>query len=891
MKNITGVETVTTKNSTGTLTLNNVANSTVGFGFEGNLKNTITANYVAGALDGKNDILNVNLNGAKDVKLTVAPGFESAKITTTGTSDVTTLTASGVSTYIVEGTGNVNFNDNLKNVNTLTATNNSGAITTTVDATTGFATNVIAAGANGASVFLGAGNDNVGFTATAGKSSAIKLGAGDDKLLLTTAASGTYVFGEAGNDTIKATNGLTATDIIDGGEGTDTLVLTNTANDMVLRGVEKLTLTNTAIGTNVIKSADSAIAVTVEAGNAAAAAKATAATITGLTSGSTVTVNDSKGQTDGVADLKVEYKTLEAAATIDVNSAITTAAAGVIINNVTAATIDYAKAATSATGGINTNETTSLNIIAAKSVNTGAIASGNKLQTLTITGQDAVTTAAVSSTALETVTVSGVKAVQTGAFAEAGKLKTVNVTSTTDNATVGAIGGSNKNNTTDALNITVSAAKAATLTKVGDSADLTVGKLGDISVTATNGLLTAGEINGTDAGTITLTSTNGGIKGATTAGAVKAVNVNDATGVTVNMTAKTFIDNNGVAAGTAIDVVNTGGNITASLAGTAAAKVNYTVSAAKGVVNLTATNTGGLASTITNAGVIADALTSTITLGNAVATTAKNDIKFVGNVATLNVTGGTGEDNIILDGAQVKSGAISLGDGTDSVNFTGILSAADATAATAATGVVINLGSTAYSVGTQSVAAGHAVEYNSGAATTKLVTNGFELTLTDVEKVTGTGFADIIIANGNGSTITGGAGADTIVLGAGKDTVVYTALTDSLVAGAGATKAGIDTVTNFAAGTDKIDVTTVPTNVKTVTQAWTTDWNTTMAAAYTAASGSAMAANEALVMTLTGTNAGTYLVINDGTLGWSAAADAVIELTGLTGTITTADFM
>lgn len=79
-------------------------------------------------------------------------------------------------------------------------------------------------------------------------------------------------------------------------------------------------------------------------------------------------------------------------------------------------------------------------------------------------------------------------------------------------------------------------------------------------------------------------------------------------------------------------------DITASVAGAAAAKVNYTAKT-KGVVNLTATNTGGLTSTVTNAGTIADALTSTITLGNAV-TTKSNDIDVAGTVATLNVSGG-----------------------------------------------------------------------------------------------------------------------------------------------------------------------------------------------------------------------------------------------------------
>jgi hypothetical protein len=56
-------------------------------------------------------------------------------------------------------------------------------------------------------------------------------------------------------------------------------------------------------------------------------------------------------------------------------------------------------------------------------------------------------------------------------------------------------------------------------------------------------------------------------------------------------------------------------------------------------------------------------------------------------------------------------------------------------------------------------------------------------------------------------------------------------------------------------------------------------------------SGGALSANDAAIVTITGTGAGTYLVINDGTAAFNAAADAVINITGVTGTITTADFI
>ena len=151
-----------------------------------------------------------------------------------------------------------------------------------------------------------------------------------------------------------------------------------------------------------------------------------------------------------------------------------------------------------------------------------------------------------------------------------------------------------------------------------------------------------------------------------------------------------------------------------------------------------------------------------------------------------------------------------------------------------------------------------------------------------------------------GNTITGGAGADSITLVtdafAAPDRLVYTTGTDSLASGV-ITMAGIDVVTNFVAANDRFDVSgaqvtaiaaraagVLPTN----TQAWSTDWATTVGAAFTAQT---LLVNEAIVVTVTGTNAGIYLVINDSAgAGFSAAADTVIQLVGTTGVIAAANF-
>ena len=112
-------------------------------------------------------------------------------------------------------------------------------------------------------------------------------------------------------------------------------------------------------------------------------------------------------------------------------------------------------------------------------------------------------------------------------------------------------------------------------------------------------------------GTITLTSTAGAIDGEDGASDA-AVSAADTTGITVAMTAKTFISDDGtdLTSGKFLLIENTAGDITASVAGAAAAAINYDAGseaeATTGTVNLTASNTGGLTTTIINGAVSAD---------------------------------------------------------------------------------------------------------------------------------------------------------------------------------------------------------------------------------------------------------------------------------------------
>ena len=183
---------------------------------------------------------------------------------------------------------------------------------------------------------------------------------------------------------------------------------------------------------------------------------------------------------------------------------------------------------------------------------------------------------------------------------------------------------------------------------------------------------------------------------------------------------------------------------------------------------------------------------------------------------------------------------------------------------------------------------------------------------------------------GNGVCVfgwrTGGAAADTINGGAGADTIVFTGANDVFTGGAGvdtfrintiatstsATAANVVKITDFVAGTDKINfaqgaaaltgVTTNGTGDAVATMAGVVTNSTSVAtladvytqlATYTTLTASAAAGTATVAQVYsftTGAAAGTYLVVNDATIGFQAATDVVINVTGVTGTISAADF-
>ncbi|QSX66567.1 MAG: DUF4347 domain-containing protein [Dolichospermum sp. DET69] len=202
------------------------------------------------------------------------------------------------------------------------------------------------------------------------------------------------------------------------------------------------------------------------------------------------------------------------------------------------------------------------------------------------------------------------------------------------------------------------------------------------------------------------------------------------------------------------------------------------------------------------------------------------------------------------------------------------------------------------------------------AVTTTLATNVENLTLTGITAINGTGNAgnNVLIGNSANNSLTGNAGNDTLNGGAGNDTLNGGAGNDILFGGAGndiltgglqkdtltgglgvdrfdyrvltdSLLSDFDVVTglNANASNDLFLVSTARSVFSNVGSVATLD-TAGIAAKLTAA---AFTVNSAAQFTF---GSRTFVAINNATAGFSATTDAIIEVTGLTGTLGLGNF-
>nr|WP_256376189.1 Calx-beta domain-containing protein [Dolichospermum sp. UHCC 0259] len=145
--------------------------------------------------------------------------------------------------------------------------------------------------------------------------------------------------------------------------------------------------------------------------------------------------------------------------------------------------------------------------------------------------------------------------------------------------------------------------------------------------------------------------------------------------------------------------------------------------------------------------------------------------------------------------------------------------------------------------------------------------------------LTGTSANDFLVGGANNDLLTGAGGKDTLTGGLGADKFVYQNLSDSLLS-------NFDVITDFNAnvGNDLFRVSTARVGFVDVGAVNTLDVAGIGAKLTAAAFGSNYAAQFSFGQKI-------FVAINDATAGFNAANDAIIEVTGLTGTLNVNHFV
>ena len=195
-------------------------------------------------------------------------------------------------------------------------------------------------------------------------------------------------------------------------------------------------------------------------------------------------------------------------------------------------------------------------------------------------------------------------------------------------------------------------------------------------------------------------------------------------------------------------------------------------------------------------------------------------------------------------------------------------------------------------LGTQTAATTTITDTLTAAVTTTLAANVENLTLTGAAAINGTGNAgnNVITGNSGNNILNGGAGIDTLTGGTGNDIFLFQ-FSQSTVANP-------DRLTDFAIGSDKIDLLSAAGGVLPAPAAFSRAANSAAAtltnvvnAVFTDANGSlagnqALGINGAALVQVTTTGiAGNYIIVNDNVAGFQSANDLLVNVTGITGTL------
>jgi hypothetical protein len=626
--------------------------------------------------------------------------------------------------------------------------------------------------------------------------------------------------------------------------------------------------------------------------------------------GATLSAADTINGLAGTDTLNITYA--------NAGGAVADGTAGALLSGIEAINVRN----TNATGGngvtINATGLTGISANGAGDVSFTNVASGVALTANSTTG------GALSATYVAAATAGAIalNSATTDALTLAGAgLTTATISTTGTASTTGAI------DVAAAKTVTINAASnltatsiattgtTATLTVSGAASSVNVGTLDTDFTTVNASGLTAGGLTATMSATATTAITGGGGNDVITTGVALTTGSVDAGAGTADrlvLAADAHLATAALGAKyTNFEVLQVQNGVTGNLdniSGITAVRLNDG-NATTVLSNLSATQAGAV----------------TVLAGDGAATLGVKGATTVGQIDTVKLTFNDGNTTLNQD-INATTSTFTLA-GVENLEVTAV-DQADITQSAATSGALASVkffgaGDITFVTGDMSsvnfAADGSAATGKLTINATNYATNGVALTGgSAADTLTGSAQADVLNGGAGNDTLNGLAGIDTVNGGEGNDTLVVDAATqrDTLTGGAGGDNfkftaanfadtmktssgtAGVVRIADFVTGTDKIvldDTGAVATSI-TLASAQTIASAADITAVYagiTAISASVAAgAYSAVVVTVSaGAAAGTYLYVNDATAAVAAADDMLINITGITGTLSASDFL